>query len=133
MTKTHHGTLWTPRQLARFRHLWTQTVVPGAQIAEEMGRTKAACNAQAQTMVIKRPTNSEKDRQRKEPIGIFNQERYTAERQAEKIRAYWVSVGHPKTVNVVYVPLGTDKKGAWSAVIVEPIEFLAPAVPKQNR
>lgn len=128
-----HCAPWTSRERARFRYLWTQTVVPRAQIAAEMGRTKTACSAQAQYMVIKRPALPAKERKRKEPARISNAGRATAERQAETIRAYWVSIGHPRTVDVVYVSLGKDKGGAWSAVVAEPVAFVAPAVPGLRR
>lgn len=125
-----HCAPWTARQLARFRHLWTQTVLPRAQIAAEMGRTGNACSAQAQNMVIKRPKIG---RQRKEPARISQVGRAVAERQAETIRAYWISIGQPKAVEVVYVSLGKDRGGAWSAVIAEPVAFVAPVVPGLRR
>lgn len=125
-----HCAPWTSRERARFRYLWTQTVVPKAQIAAEMGRTKTACSAQAQYMVIKRPAIG---RQRKEPARISQVGRAVAERQAETIRAYWISIGQPKAVEVVYVSLGKDRGGAWSAVIAEPVAFVAPAVPGLRR
>lgn len=123
-----HCAPWTARQLARFRHLWTQTVLPRAEIAAEMGRTENACSAQAQNMVIKRPRHAAIGRQRKEPVRISQVGRAVAERQAETIRAYWISIGQPKTVEVVYVDLGKDRGGAWSAVIAEPVAFVAPVV-----
>ena len=125
---------WTPNEKARLRFLWTQTIRTRAQIAQELGRTMDGCSAQAQTMMLKRSRpNAAPITDRLLSKGKLEGNRVDAERQAKRIREYWLALGQPKTVDVRYVQGPGGYTGSWSPVILDEVVWCAPKVARTKR
>jgi hypothetical protein len=59
--------------------------------------------------------------------------REDAERQAKRIREYWLALGQPKTVDVRYVQGRGGYTGSWSPVILDEMVWCAPEVERMKR
>ena len=59
--------------------------------------------------------------------------REDAERQAKRIREYWLALGQPKTVDVRYVQGRGGYTGSWSPVILDEMVWCAPKVERMKR
>jgi hypothetical protein len=125
---------WTPNEKKRLRFLWAHTIRTRAQIAQELGRTIDGCSAQARAMML--------TRFRPDAAAIINQlasrkisegSRVDAERQAKRIREYWLALGQPKTVDVRYVQGRGGYAGSWSPVILDEMVWCAPEVERMKR
>ena len=125
---------WTPSEKKRLRFLWTQTIRTRAEIAQELGRTMDGCSAQAQAMMIKRSRpNAAPITDRLLSKGKSEGNRVDAERQAKRIREYWLALGQPKTVDVRYVQGPGGYTGSWSPVILDEIVWRAPEVARTKQ
>jgi len=125
---------WTPNEKKRLRFLWTQTIRTRAEIAQELGRTMDGCSAQAQAMMIKRSRpNAAPITDRLLSKGKSEGNRVDAERQAKRIREYWLALGQPKTVDVRYVQGPGGYTGSWSPVILDEVVWCAPKVARTKR
>jgi hypothetical protein len=125
---------WTPSEKKRLRFLWTQTIRTRAEIAQELGRTMDGCSAQAQAMMIKRSRpNAAPITDRLLSKGKSEGNRVDAERQAKRIREYWLALGQPKTVDVRYVQGPGGYTGSWSPVILDEVVWCAPKVARTKR
>jgi hypothetical protein len=125
---------WTPSEKKRLRFLWTQTIRTRAEIAQELGRTMDGCSAQAQAMMIKRSRpNAAPITDRLLSKGKSEGNRVDAERQAKRIREYWLALGQPKTVDVRYVQGPGGYTGSWSPVILDEVVWCAPKVARTKQ
>ena len=124
---------WTPNEKKRLRFLWTQTIRTRAQIAQELGRTMDGCSAQAQSMMLKRFRSNAAEITNPLVKNLPGGSREDAERQAKRIREYWLALGQPKTVDVRYVQGRGGYTGSWSPVILDEIVWRAPEVARMKR
>ena len=125
---------WTPNEKKRLRFLWTQTIRTRAEIAQELGRTMDGCSAQVKAMMIKRPRSNATATINPLLSGSrLEGNRVDAERQAKRIREYWLALGQPKTVDVRYVQGRGGYTGSWSPVILDEIVWRAPEVARVKR
>ena len=125
---------WTTNEKKRLQFLWTQTIRTREQIAQELGRTMDGCSAQAQSMMLKRFRSTAAEITNPLlPKSLPGGSREDAERQAKRIREYWLALGQPKTVDVRYVQGRGGSTGSWSPVILDEMVWCAPEAERMKR
>lgn len=122
MTPPNHGNRWTKTARASFKVDWLNPDMTREEVAAKYDRTFTACCTMAAEMGLRRVVRRKAENpHRSGPTPTEGAEKQEAERQAEKIRAYWANQKRPVTVEVVWVPGSAHHHGCWSPRIVDAV------------